>query len=146
MGDRVVLDEELDGQRCPPVQRVRRHPVELLVGQLADRRGRRPDVLAHQRDRRRLVGLGMLAGVLQVDPVHRLPVQVRHPSLSGEGGHHVGFEGVHRAHVVDQHAHRAVLGVTGGAPLLLGQGLHGGNQVLGPLLDTAGQFLGAGAH
>jgi hypothetical protein len=73
MGDRVVLNEELDRERRPPVQGIRGHSVQMLVGKPADHCCRRGHVLLDERESRSFVHLRVAARLLAVALVHDGP-------------------------------------------------------------------------
>ena len=145
VADRVVLEEELAGQRGVGVQRHGRGGVELRITERPDgRRGRRA-VAPEQIDRRLAGHRLVVASVSGIDVVHDIPGDADDRLPGGERLRQLDFQRVHAGHVMDHYPDRAAITRNRGLPLPFRQSVREGFERAGTLLEPLGQGLRARA-
>ena len=117
-----------------------------LVAQGADGLGGELAVPAEEGDRLLAGRLGVLAGMVGVDVVHRLPGDAGDRLARGDGLGELDLERIHGGDVMDDDADRPPVAGHADPPLGVGEGGGQVGQVGGPLFEAVGEGVGAAGH
>ena len=110
VSDRMVLDDELRGDRGTVAERERRRLIQLLIGEPAHCHRRLATVLAQQMERLGLRDLGMVTSVAGIQLGDDLPRDIGHRVPARDGARQVDLDRVDEGDVVHDLAHRSAVG------------------------------------
>jgi hypothetical protein len=106
MPNRVVLQDELRGDRCPEAEREGRRSIQLIIAERADSFRRLATVLAQEIKCNDLRDFGVLTSVVGIQLGDDLPRDIGHRLPAGDRARKIDLDGVDEGDVVHDLAHR----------------------------------------